>query len=84
LRALQLQPQLGSSWRRWQWVQLLQHSLPVVRWVAVQGLRGLLGSTDVQQQQLMDQHLSEAEQLAAQMRWVDTCPAATFDDHSCC
>jgi len=43
---------------------------------AVQGLGVLLGDTDAQQQQLMEQQLNEEELLAVHMRWVDDVSAA--------
>jgi hypothetical protein len=68
LRALQLNPGLGLTWRGALWFRLLNHSLPVVRWVAVRGIALLLGLSDAVQQQLMQQQLDEQQLVAAQMR----------------
>jgi hypothetical protein len=68
LRALQLDPGLGAAWRGALWFRLLNHSLPLVRWVAVRGIVLLLGLSDALQQQLMQQQLSEEQLIAAQMR----------------
>jgi hypothetical protein len=68
LRALQLNPSLGLSWRGALWFRLLNHSLPLVRWVAVRGIALLLGLSDAVQQQLMQQQLDEQQLVAAQMR----------------
>ncbi|KAF6262490.1 hypothetical protein COO60DRAFT_1699221 [Scenedesmus sp. NREL 46B-D3] len=69
LRALQLNPGLGLTWRGALWFRLLNHALPVVRWVAVRGVALLLGLSDAVQQQLMQQQLSEEQLVAAHMRW---------------
>jgi hypothetical protein len=68
LRALQLNSSLGLTWRGALWFKLLNHSLPLVRWVAVRGVVLLLGLSDAVQQQLMAQQLDEQQLVAAQMR----------------
>jgi hypothetical protein len=68
LRSLQLNPSLGLTWRGALWFRLLNHSLPLVRWVAVRGIALLLGLSDAVQQQLMQQQLDEQQLVAAQMR----------------
>lgn len=68
LRALQLHPKLGLSWRGALWFKLLNHPLPLVRWVTVRGITLLLGLSDAMQQQLMAQQLTVEELVAAQLR----------------
>lgn len=68
LRALQLNPRLGLTWRGALWFRLLNHTRPLVRWVAVRGIALLLGLSDALQQRLMQQQLSEEQLVAAQMR----------------
>jgi hypothetical protein len=68
LRALQLNPRLGLAWQGALWFRLLNHTLPLGRWVAVRGIALLLGLSDALQQRLMQQQLTEEQLVAAQMR----------------
>lgn len=68
LRALQLNPKLGLSWRGSLWFRLLNHQLPLIRWVAVQGVGLMLGLSDAVQQQLTSKLLTDEQLVAALLR----------------
>lgn len=69
LRALQLDPKLGLTWRGTLWFRLLNHQLPVLRWAAVCGVSLMLGLSDAVQQQLMSKVLTDEQLVSAIMRY---------------
>jgi hypothetical protein len=70
LRALQSHPQLLHHWRGSCWFQLLGARCAVLRWAAVQGVGLMLCCAEAVTSRLMAAHLSTAQRVEAEARWV--------------